>query len=272
MRLGYTLPTLQPDPALPIDVARRAERTGGIDAVFAYEHLFRTGTSGTIYPALDAWSMLSAIAAATTTIGLGTLVARATLHPPAVLAHQFATLQRISDGRVIAAIGSGDAQSAPEQAMIGLPLGDEAFRVAALERAVEACRGGSYPVWVGGRSAAVRRLAATSDGWNRWGGSIDAFRAQVAEVRAAAGERDFTVSWGGIVCLGETEADARTKAAALGATDEHIVGSPEQVAEQLRAWGAAGADWVVLGAIDAANPDVVSLLGEAVAPLLGTAR
>jgi alkanesulfonate monooxygenase SsuD/methylene tetrahydromethanopterin reductase-like flavin-dependent oxidoreductase (luciferase family) len=91
---------------------------------------------------------------------------------------------------------------------------------------------------------------------------------QAAAVRAAAGHRPFSVSWGGIVSLGATEADAHAKAAGLGAVDDHLIGDPRQVADQILTWGAAGADWVIVGAIDAANPEVVSTFGEVVAPMV----
>lgn len=269
MKLGYTLPTLQTDPDLPLAVARRAEATGGIDAVFAFDHLFRVARDGTHRPALDGFAILSAAAAQTTRIGLGTLVARATLRPPAVLANMFASLQRVSGGRVIAGIGAGDSESKPEMDAFGIPFGDEASRVADLAAALDATRAVDLPVWIGGRSAPVRTLAATrADGWNRWGGDREAFRAQTAQVRAEAGDRPFAVSWGGLVCLGETDRDARAKAERLGAGPDVIVGGPAGVAAALAAWADAGADWIVVGAIDASNPDNVELLGTDVAAQL----
>jgi len=268
VKLGFTLPTLQVDTELPLHVARTAEATGGIDAVFAFDHLFRVSADGRERPALDGFSVLAAAAVATQRIGLGTLVARSTLRPPAVLANMFATLQRISGGRVIAGIGSGDSESRAEMDAFGLPFGDEAARVASLDASVTATIGRDYPVWIGGHSTAVRALAARTDGWNRWGGRLDEFATQARELRTQVGERAFAISWGGVVCIDETDVAAKAKAERLGVGPTTIVGGPERVAEQLRAYGDAGADWVIVGAFNASDPENVALIGERVAPLL----
>ena len=55
----------------------------------------------------EAWTLLSALAAATTTVRLGPLVACAGFHPPAVLAKMASTIDEISQGRFVLGIGSG---------------------------------------------------------------------------------------------------------------------------------------------------------------------
>ena len=54
----------------------------------------------------------------------------------------------------------------------------------------------------------------------------------------------------------------------LGNNPEATVGGPEQVADALRAYGAAGAEWVIVGPVDSSDPDNATLLGESVKPLL----
>lgn len=56
----------------------------------------------------DAWTTLAAIAAVTTRIRLGTLVSCASYKNPAVLARQVADVDRISGGRAVLGLGSGD--------------------------------------------------------------------------------------------------------------------------------------------------------------------
>lgn len=56
----------------------------------------------------DAWTTLAAIAAVTTRIRLGTLVSCACYKNPAVLARQVADVDRISGGRAVLGLGSGD--------------------------------------------------------------------------------------------------------------------------------------------------------------------
>ena len=70
------------------------------------------------------------------------------------------------------------------------------------------------------------------------------------------------------IVVDTNEAAAQAKAQRLGSNPEATVGGPEQVADALRAYGAAGADWVIVGPVDSSDPDNASLLGELVKPLL----
>src|SRR5919112_499494 len=55
----------------------------------------------------EAWTMLAAIAAATSRIELGPLVACTNFHNPALLAKQAATIDEISGGRLVLGLGAG---------------------------------------------------------------------------------------------------------------------------------------------------------------------
>lgn len=273
-RVGITLPSFREDVETPLAVAAAAD-AAGVDGVFLFDHLFRVGPDGRRRPAIEATALMGAVAVETRRAAVGTLVARATLRPPAVLASAFDTASRIAPGRVIAAVGSGDHESEVEMEAFGLPSGTVAERVAALAATVDACTGRGYPVWVGGASVAVREVAgARSDGWNRWGAAGPGrFAAEAEAVRRAAeaAGRDpaaCTLSWGGLVVLGADDREAAAKATRLGAGPSVIVGGPERVAEELRRFAAAGAAWVIVGPVDAGDPDNATLLGEAVAPLL----
>ncbi len=267
--VGITLPSFRrsADPALA--VAHAAE-VAGLDGVFAYDHLFRDSADGTRRPAIEMFALLGAVAAETERIAVGSFVARTTLRPPATLAHGFDTVGRIAGiDRLRVTVGAGDHHSRAENESFGLPFGTMDERVGALRASVVASRDRGYPVWVGGRAAAVRAIAARdSDGWNWWGPGVDAFRARAAELREAAVREPFTVSWGGLVVLAGDDAEADAKARRLGAGLGVIVGGPERVADALRAFVDAGADWLVIGPVDSSDPDNASLLGERVAPLL----
>jgi len=77
----------------------------GYDAVHVWDHLVhRTLEPGE--PLWDGFGMLSAAAAVTTRIGLGTLVASPTLRPPYTLAKQALTVHEISGGRMRLGIGA----------------------------------------------------------------------------------------------------------------------------------------------------------------------
>lgn len=225
-----------------------------------YDHLFRRARDGSSRPALEGMTLLGAVAAQTARVTVGTLVARATLRPAAQLAAALDTAQRVSGGRLVAAIGAGDAESREEMETFGLPFGTEEERLGRLRAAVVCARDRGFPVWVGGASRATRALAAAeADGWNRWGGDAARFAAQARAL--APVRRPFTVSWGGLVALGATDDVAREKAERLGAGPEVIVGGPERVAAVLRAYGDAGAEWVIGGPLDSSDPENAALLG-----------
>ncbi len=272
MKVGITLPSFRDDPEIPIAVAVAAE-AAGVDGVFAYDHLFRVAADGTKRPALECTTLLGAVAAETSEVALGTLVVRTTLRPPATLGVALDTVQRVSGGRLLAAIGAGDSESRAENESYGLGFGTQAERIASLDATVTELADRGYPVWVGGSAAHIGALAARSDGWNRWGADPTTFASEAEQVRglAAAAGRDpdeLTFSWGGLVVLGVTDEQADAKAERLGAGSGVIVGGPQRVAEGLRTYAELGAEWVIIGPIDSSDPENATRLGELVAPAL----
>ncbi len=269
VKLGLTLPSFRDDVATSLAVAQAAEEHG-LHAVFAYDHLFRRNAAGERRPAIEMFALMGAVAGATKRIGVGSLVARATLRPPAVLANGFDTLARIlGPERLLVALGAGDEQSREENESFGLDFGTVAERVAALRDAIDATRDRGYPVWVGGTDPAVREVAAAhSDGWNRWGSGVERFRKQAANLSAAAARSPFTVSWGGLVVLADDDAAAIAKAERLGVGDHVIVGGPDLVAGDLRAYVEAGAEWLMIGPVDSSDPDNARILGQEILPRL----
>jgi alkanesulfonate monooxygenase SsuD/methylene tetrahydromethanopterin reductase-like flavin-dependent oxidoreductase (luciferase family) len=272
VKVGLTLPSFTEDPEVPIGVAQVAE-AAGVDGVFVYDHLFRVGTDG-MRPALECTALLGALAAATSTISLGTLVVRATLRPPAVLAVALDTVQRIAGSRLLVGIGAGDEESRTEMETFGLDMGTETDRVKRLRASLRELAGRSYPTWVGGRARHVGLVAAESArGWNRWGVDHERFEAETVEVRRLA-ERlnpapsDFTVSWGGLVVLERDDDAARAKAERLHAPPDAIVGGYRTVAGALARFRDAGADWVILGPVDSSDPDNARIVGEELRPRL----
>ncbi|HEX5096017.1 MAG TPA: LLM class flavin-dependent oxidoreductase [Acidimicrobiia bacterium] len=238
LKVAVTLPSFVEDPEIPLAIARAAEDVE-LDAVFVYDHLWR-GDPPNRRPALECFALLGAVAAETERVGVGTLVARATLRPPATLCNAFATVQRISNGRLLAAIGAGDSQSRAENEAFGLDFGTMAERIDALHGAVRATRGHGYPVWVGGIAAPVREIVTIADGWNRWGGTPEEFVAEAKLVREVA--PDAVLTWGGLAKPREEGVDA--------------------LAARLTPFVDAGAKWIIIGPVDSSNPENVPVLGE----------
>jgi alkanesulfonate monooxygenase SsuD/methylene tetrahydromethanopterin reductase-like flavin-dependent oxidoreductase (luciferase family) len=50
--------------------------------------------------------------------------------------------------------------------------------------------------------------------------------------------------------------------------DGVVAGGPERVAARLRAYADLGAEWAILGPLDAPDPENATILGELVAPLV----
>jgi alkanesulfonate monooxygenase SsuD/methylene tetrahydromethanopterin reductase-like flavin-dependent oxidoreductase (luciferase family) len=85
-------------------LAETCEATG-VEALFRSDHY--VSGSDESRPVLDAWATLSALAARTTTLELGTLVSPATFRHPAVVARMAATADEVSGGRVTLGLGAG---------------------------------------------------------------------------------------------------------------------------------------------------------------------
>jgi alkanesulfonate monooxygenase SsuD/methylene tetrahydromethanopterin reductase-like flavin-dependent oxidoreductase (luciferase family) len=77
----------------------------GVEALFRSDH-YLSGSDES-RPVLDAWATISALAAHTTKLQLGTLVSPVTFRQPAILARNAATADEISGGRVTVGIGAG---------------------------------------------------------------------------------------------------------------------------------------------------------------------
>jgi F420-dependent oxidoreductase-like protein len=90
------------------DEARRAATEFdrlGFDSVWVCDHVY--GVPVPSLPILEAWTELAAVAAITQRVELGTLVTPPFFRNPAILAKQVATVDQISNGRVIVGLGAG---------------------------------------------------------------------------------------------------------------------------------------------------------------------
>jgi alkanesulfonate monooxygenase SsuD/methylene tetrahydromethanopterin reductase-like flavin-dependent oxidoreductase (luciferase family) len=184
VKVGLVAPVFADDPRPALRVAQEADVTG-IDGVFSYDHLFPI--NGPNRPALSALPMLASMAGATERVRLGTLVSRVTLLPVPVLVESLATLDAISGGRAIAGIGTGDRLTEPENRAYGMFFPKLAERLRLLTEATRALRAAGVTTWIGGRSDAVKAIAAAeADAWNAWEGPLD-------EMAAFGG----VVTWGG---------------------------------------------------------------------------
>ncbi|OLD98834.1 MAG: hypothetical protein AUG91_08275 [Actinobacteria bacterium 13_1_20CM_4_69_9] len=134
MRYGICLANIgsYADPRVGVRVAEAADAAGW-DGVFIWDHLAFVWDA----PAADPWVTLSAIAASTSRVRIGTAVTPLARRRPHVVAHELATLDRLSDGRVI--FGAGLGGSPREFGSFGEPT-DPKIRAEMLDEGLELMR------------------------------------------------------------------------------------------------------------------------------------
>jgi len=257
LKLGVTVPQFRHDAEAAVDVARRAE-AGGLDGVFVFDHLWPIGQR--MRPALHSLTLLAALSAETGRVTLGALVARVGLLPDAVLVHGLVSLHRMTGGRLIAGLGTGDALNREENEAYGAPFASVAVRLSSLAECCRRLRAAGVTTWVGGRSTVVRNAAGEADGWNGWGIDADTFTAEAAGV--AAGQ----LTWGGHVLIGRTRAEADAKLRAHGSRPGLVSGTLEDLHAHLDALASAGASWAICAPLDVGtDPGAIEMLSEAAA-------
>lgn len=133
--VGVVLPQLGGSWPDVVRVARRAEEAG-FDSVWVVDHLVGFPPESGI---LEAWTLMSALAGATSRIGIGAQVLCQSFRSPALLAKMATTLDLVSGGRLRFLVGAGWFE--PEYKAFGYRFPSAGERVAAVEDTVAICRG-----------------------------------------------------------------------------------------------------------------------------------
>src|SRR4028118_1742481 len=128
-KVGVQLPEVERFVPWPeyVDMAVRAEEAG-YDSIWVGDHLIYDLPDGSTRGPYEAWTALAAIAAVTERAEIGPLVASTSFHAPAMLAKQAATVDAISQGRLIVGLGAG--WNRREYDAFGLPSGQRGARFA----------------------------------------------------------------------------------------------------------------------------------------------
>lgn len=253
MELGLNLVMVRPE-HMP-DVATRAE-AAGYGAVFVPDHVVFPARVDSAYPyspdgsfpfpldtpLYDPWVVLTTIAAATTTIKLGTAVYVLPLRHPFVTARAVTSLDVLSGGRVVLGVGAGWLTE--EFTALGL---DPKQRFSRTEECIEVLRAlwtettPSYhgrhfdfdavhfaprpatdphpPILLGGDSdRALERAARFGDGWISGGTASDvaAIEATVTKLRALRARTAATSPFDITVLLPRPTVDDLARLEALG--------------------------------------------------------
>lgn len=257
----------------------------GYDSAWTWDHLI--ALHGDLDdPHYEGWTLLAALAALTKHVRIGHLVTANTLRHPALLAKMAATVDHVSDGRLIVGIGTG--YYAEEHDRYGISLPDKVTRAAMLRESVQVLKGlwapgrfdfqgehyritnapaspkpvrGDIPLLLGGAGERMLRLAAQyADVWNlpdgQYGIDIERARTKVEtlsryceEIGRDPAEIEKSMSLTLFVDSDPAALKRRYDAFHVyrgwdeATTRRHVVlGSPDQVIEELKAFEAVGMD------------------------------
>jgi alkanesulfonate monooxygenase SsuD/methylene tetrahydromethanopterin reductase-like flavin-dependent oxidoreductase (luciferase family) len=105
----------------------------GFDSLWVCDHLY--GPQSPTIPIMEAWSLISAVAAITSKAEIGTLVTPAGMRNPAQLGKVIATIDNIAGGRIVAGLGAGWMPR--EFSDFGVPFLDTRDRLGQLRETVQ---------------------------------------------------------------------------------------------------------------------------------------
>lgn len=253
-----------------IAMAQAAEAVG-FDSIWLGDHLLYDLPDGSVRGPWEAFTSLAALAAVTSRVQLGTLVASLGFHEPAMLAKMAATVDAISGGRFILGVGAG--WNRRDYTAFGFPFDhrvdrfEEAFGVVRRLLAGEtvthagtyytldscvidppAARPGGPLLMLGSNSPRMLSIGLPYvHQWNVWwsifGNTPEGLANVVADVRArtaAAGRDPDEVEATACVLVQVPGGAGRTMGDPTMAAIAPVAGSAQQVAEQLAAFAATG--------------------------------
>ncbi|MGZ3625106.1 MAG: LLM class flavin-dependent oxidoreductase [Ktedonobacteraceae bacterium] len=266
------------------EMAQISERVG-FDSLWLADHLIYRFPNQPESAPWETLTMISALAAVTTRITLGTLVLSTSFRPPAMLAKMADALDEISEGRFILGVGAGWHQ--PEYEAFGYPFDhlasrfDEAMQIIVpllreghvdfhgqyyeVSNCVLRPRGpspaGPRILVAGRRPRMLQLIARDADAWNTaWHTDSAVVKERIdelAKVCATIGRDPASIEMtvGTEVRLQPHKED--------GSTDRAISGTPEEIASRLQAFADVGTSHLIV-ALDAVSPSSIEQLGHIV--------
>jgi alkanesulfonate monooxygenase SsuD/methylene tetrahydromethanopterin reductase-like flavin-dependent oxidoreductase (luciferase family) len=303
LKVGVQLPEVEREVRWPelLDMTRAIEDLG-YDSVWLGEHLLYRWPDRPPRGPWEAWSTLAAIAASTSRVEFGPLVACTAFHNPAVLAKQASTIDEISAGRLILGLGAGWNET--EFRAFGIPFDhrvdrfEEAFtiiRTLLQDGAIDfdgrfyqardcellprGPRAGGPPLMIGSNGPRMLRIAVPHVGaWNSWFADIGNDPSGIAPLRDRVddacrdvGRDPAEVERTVAVLVSLPGAAGRIQGSYAEAPPPPLEGAPEVIAERLRAYAREGIGHVQLvldpitrGSIEAFAPVLRMLDADAV--------
>ena len=293
LKVGVQLPEVEWE-ARWVDLRAMAQRVEelGFDSVWYGDHLlYRRPGEGRARGPWEAWTVLAGLAASTSRITIGPLVAATAFHAPAMLAKMAATVDEISGGRLVLGLGAG--WNEVEFAAFGFPFDRrigrfaEAFTIVrTLLRegsidfegefyAARDCelvprpRPGGPPLMIGSTGPRMLEIAAPHvDAWNAWFDAfgnrpdgVAALRERVDAAARAAGRDPAEIERTVAVQVRLPGGRGRVQGDVAHDAIPPVEGPPAEVAATLRAFAAEGiahvqlvVDPITLASLDALAP------------------
>jgi probable F420-dependent oxidoreductase len=272
LRVGVQLPEVEREVRWPeyLAMAQRAEELG-FDTLWLGDHLLYRDPDGSTRGPWEAWTMLSALAAATSRIRLGPLVAATAFHAPAMLAKMAATVDEVSGGRLILGLGAGWNET--EFRAFGFPFDhrvdrfEEAFTIVRTllrdgaidydgryfqardcELLPRPARPGGPPLLIGSNGPRMLRIALPHvDAWNSWfkhtensPAGVRPLRERVDRICREVGRDPAGVERSVAVQVRLTSGRGRVQGDYAESGFEPLAGTPDAIADGLRAYAREG--------------------------------
>jgi probable F420-dependent oxidoreductase len=283
MRFGIWLPTCRhlATPEIIRTAAVRAEALG-YDSVWVSDHVVvpRANVANFGTTIFDPLVTLGVVAGATRRVRLGTTVLIVPYRHAVVAAKMIASLDALSDGRVIVGVGAGWV--AAESAMLGVPFAERGPMTDEYLRAMQELWtspapsfSGKYvqfrdlhfeprpiqvphpPIWVGGHSkAALRRTVELGAAWHPINRAPGELRAGVAELARLSRARGRATPPALTLRNDVRNQRAGETAPASAHAGRVIAGEPAAVVDQIAELAACGVEELVLELLAADGPEL----------------
>ena len=280
----------------------RAEEFG-FEWASVFDHFMPIMTDPT-GPCFDGMTLLSAMAAHTSRIRCGILVVGNSYRNPALLANIATTIDHVSGGRLELGVGAGWYELEHNQYNIPFPtigrrirmLSESAKVLKSLWTETRTDFHGRYytlneamcepkpvqtphiPLWIGGagEKMTLRVVAESADGWNTFMLPMDAYQQKLdalAEHCRDTGRdpADIRKSLSIQALVGETSGEVEERLPRAGGDamrQRGVVGTPEQVAEQLMPYLKVGVRDFIFSARVPADMRSLELVATKVSPIL----
>jgi F420-dependent oxidoreductase-like protein len=305
---NYTFPDI-PDDLLFDHLVKQAQaaEAAGFDLVTVMDHFYQIrGVGPETAPMLEAYTALGAIAARTTRVKLGTLVAGVTYRNPALLAKMVTTLDVVSKGRAL--LGIGAAWNEDEHAGYGFEFPPIARRMDRLEEAVQIARlmfteerpsfegkffridralnvprpiqkgGPKILIGGGGERRTLRILARHGDIGHWFGGQLEdlkrkrsVFEQHCADVGRDPSEVTILIGVGIVIAQNDREARAITDALPPERRATiRVMSTVDEAAEFLRPYLDAGFGGFTLNNPTLPTPEAIGRAGQLIRTLRGS--